>query len=536
MKIRRILLFLSAACLLLGSCSADPVIGKSPMDYFQTDSPAPLTADPNCTGFFNKMFFEDRIAVGNDARFVCRTDITEFDNDKWYYGEWDEADVFRLELKHNGKNEEDTYALRIGKGGQLYSIDTVVGEIMPQQCEHAWVDDTNLLVLNQYGLHMTQEESGNNNFFNGFIHQAGTYQHMDYDFKKSLGLHDNHYWSPIVAESLDENGTYSCITLGQIPSSPSYNHAEVLMYMQIKDVGNGIFEADYTVYNYNTRDEYGDVENNPDKYVTDVSIWGGTRTRTLGKLDILLKDGTMRDTSSSFGQNCINGPETEGIILATSSKKTDNPFAWSWVTDSDDGFYNNGDAMRNFSVISYTYRTSLKPGNLFGFRMFYVLGSPEEVLEKSKEIAEYTRYGFFEFDESTAETRPVYLYRTDSGTIPSPEAQHKNDKPAFYLYDQPVRDSKPLYLIENLRDGGYVVSTDAYILCDEVPLPDDPLGRTGRRLFDGNTGNIRLLGYAMPEQNVSGESGYTGLSSVLTDTSVFPGTGCYDAGIMVRTN
>jgi len=85
------------------------------------------------------VFPRDTVSAKGRVGYALNAGITLFDNSKWYE-KWDEANVFKLELKH------EKYALRIGKGGQIYSIETPIGEICPPQYKvHAWVDDTWLL-------------------------------------------------------------------------------------------------------------------------------------------------------------------------------------------------------------------------------------------------------------------------------------------------------------------------------------------------------------------------------------------------------
>lgn len=520
--------------------SAGPVTTKPQQQDYYPDYPegkydasssAPLINDLYGKRLLNGWFSPTTAAVKTGASFKMTTNITQFDNSKWY-PKWDEKDVFRLELK----DENEKFALRIGKGGQIYSIETPIGEIMPpQNKEHAWIDDTTTITVQQYDQNMVEPDIGNLYQFTGFIHQAGMYQHKD-----PTVLGDKSFFSPIVAENYDSaTNTYSAITLGMISSGPAYNRADVLIYSRLRNLGGGVIEADYMMYNYNTQMKMSEKE----QYTADFSIWGGVRRSKLPNLIIELDDGSTFKSNASFGSGGLfDAPEFGSYHAATQDANSNSSYTFSWVNNNQKQnpgqslFFNLGNANRDdYNVMSFTYRDKMKPGTAYRFKMYYVLGELGEVKAISHELSKNTPHGFVEFTEENTPTIPLFLRKENGQTVLADRGDSRTQKPALFVYAQPVKNSKPLYLIRNVKTGQYHVTTDPYMLMERVPIPGDKLGRLGYRPYDGTTEIIKLFGYVMPQSSANSKLSYAPLNSIVTDKTYFTQKGVYDSGIQVRT-
>lgn len=113
----------------------------------------------------------------------------------WYKG-LKEEDVFNLEMKHT-QNEHNSFSLRIGKGGQLYSLRGAFGEsIPPQRIQSPWNDEVwqFVAVCGKYNFPVIQlkgrgpgfedaiqrlEQSPYDNLY--FIHNSGAYMPSNVD-------------------------------------------------------------------------------------------------------------------------------------------------------------------------------------------------------------------------------------------------------------------------------------------------------------------------------------------------------------------
>lgn len=458
------------------------------------------------------------------------SNITQFDNTKWY-PKWDEKDVFRMQMSHSQTG--NNYSVRIGDGGQIYSIDTPIGEIMPpQNSEHAWEDDTLLATLNQYD----GQDAASSRFAQGFIHQAGAYQHYDYD--KSY-LDAKSFWSPVMSERLDTaNNQYASLVWPQMSTGLSVNRSDMLVYQNTRDLGDGVLELTYLFYNYN--DTYQYLDN------TDMSAWGGVRTSKLPKTIVSSMDGTWFESTAKFGQpgHYYDSINTGGWIGATQDINNPNGYAIAYVFGKNptahggaglSRFVTIGDAGRDdYSVMSVNYREKLLSGQAYFFRMYVVLGTLQNVAAKANAIQGQLEFGFINYQQNTSPTIPLYLQQIDNQTVLS---ENGSGTPNMYVYAQPVEGSKPLYLVRETATGKYKVTSDPYMLNTKFQLSaaDDTKQRMATRPYDGKSEVVKLFGFVMPSSKINPSLSYVRLDSVLTDSSYYPKLGLYDTNIMVRT-
>ena len=125
---------------------------------------------------------------------------------------YDEKTVWNAELNYAGPAADQSYAMRIGKGGQIYSLRGTFGESVPPQHSNSisdgdvhpspWVDE----VFQVVAVDTVLDDRENDNKY--FIHQASVYvrtPHLEQPF-----------FSPIVAEHYNPTDkSYSVVNWGQ---------------------------------------------------------------------------------------------------------------------------------------------------------------------------------------------------------------------------------------------------------------------------------------------------------------------------------
>lgn len=533
---------------------------KSDYIYNFGSGSAPLLTDPLGKAFLDGIFPSGGAPSTNSAGFTLTVDKTDFESGVWH-SKWNEKDVFRLQLS-NTKNTSNPYTIRIGKGGQLYSLKTKVGELMPPQTkDNAWVDDCLLLTFLDYGRNFLGQTGIGN--LSGFIHQAGMYQYDQEAMKKNDP--SGHYFSPIVAEYWDEkNSQYSCITLGMSPIGPSLNRGDVLMYTSVRDIGDGVFEMQYMTYNYNlyyNANDTSQITSVTDRYMVDVTAWGGHR-KSVFPYVVSGNTDNSETYSNPFGENngmpswgsgaagttYMDPSQTGGWFAGVQNLNSDSAYAMSWIVGNKNlsnqftQMFVMGDAAttdsslwnRDFEVMNLNYRAYMEPGTVFYFRYYYSVGDIKTVAQKSAKYKDYCVAKFLEFKEESTPMIPLYLTKLNNQTVLT---EKNTGKPAMYVYTQPVKNSFPLYLIRNKQSNRLHVTCDPYMLMESVVIENDSQSpkRTGFRPYDGTTEIVKLLGYVMPEDAADPTLSYCSLSNILTDQTYYPQLGIYDKDIVVRT-
>jgi len=232
-----------------------------------------------------------------------------------------------------------------------------------------------------------------------------------------------------------------------------------------------------------------------ENYTTDFSPWGGVRKSVLPDYVLSDKDGAYRLANVNFGKpgSMVNVVKTGGWAAAVQDAKMPTSQAFAWI---------------------------------FGTKRY------GRVAVNGEKYRSKVSYGIRVIDQSSSGTIPLYLKIASGQKVLRASG---SGRPAMYVYAQPVKDSKPLYLIKNLKTRRYHVTCDPYMLMKRVPIPKDTKGRTGIRPYDGSTEIVKIFGYVMPADKAASKLKYKRLDSILTDSSYFPGAGIYDSGVMVRT-
>lgn len=483
----------------------------------------------------------------------------------------DEKQVFHAQIQHD-QDENNSFTLRVGKGGQIYSLRGPFGESVPPSCtgkgpsRSPWNDEVwqFVTVCSRYNGTKALKRSGTvpesalealtalpyrSTFF---IHNSGAYIPDSQSIK-------NLYCPMLAASSTEDQRAYRSLTWGLVPQVRTIHRSPILYYNQVRDIGNGIIELTWVVHNFSAREDIVfDFLNAP---------WGGTRHTSLPHHAISLPDNTLKPRSSFFTPEKPGGTvslrKTGGWKIASVSEdnhasslalvfgrdkhleeeqakaKRGEPYCqrgggmlrdflahypqlydsiWKdWETRPENSF-------RNYDVIEMIPNMTLRPGESIWYRSFLVVNQHDKANSIAQSLVDDIDYGLVEFSRSDTPRVPVYL--VDSKVVENPPA---GTEPATYLFARPVPGSHPVFLMEDTATGQEIISTDLYRFVPSEPLtlgipqehPNSEYYNTARgySLDKNHCRWKRLLGFgltAKPKENKSRL-----LSTVLPE-NIFP--------------
>ena len=486
----------------------------------------------------------------------------------------DERNVFHAEIRHE-QNPRNSYALRIGKGGQLYSLRGAFGESVPPSSngrfspwnDEVWQFVTVCETLNRLSslleagpvpqdVEARCKNSGYAQLY--FIHNSGSYVPGSSEVSS--------FYCPMFDSEVGDDGrSVRTLNWGLVPEMKSIHRSPILYYCQTRDLGNGIIEMTWVVHNFSVRDDViFDYMNAP---------WGGTRITSLPSHSISAPDGTLRSPEDFRGEVYdahIPLRETGGWNLSSVSEEPDSPSLalvfgrdqhletelekarkgeahcktrpssykdwlaqaalyeekWpDWKTRPENSF-------RNYQVAEVAPNMVLAPGKTIWCRSFLVVNGRDRAIEQAKSLVKYVDYGLLNFAPDTTPMVPIHL---QGGSSPA------KGVPPFELFSKPVPGSMPLFLIEEVDSGREVVTTDPYFFVhtekldlgipETHPQHDYYQSVQGYDMTRHNSKWKRLLGYGYV-QKPEGE-GFVQMSSLLGDTWV-PKTNSFHLDLWVK--
>ncbi|MBR4881293.1 MAG: hypothetical protein IKU19_05125, partial [Clostridia bacterium] len=465
----------------------------------------------------------------------------EFDNRKWAKG-LDEVTVFDTQITHTDSDPELNWTMRVGLGGQIYSLQTAIGEIIPLQCSNAeWMDEVWQLVAVSHDRMFDRSFSPTTHF----IHQAGMYKGFDHE-ETNTHFMDDTFFSPRLAEEWDEDErSFTTLNLGTTPTV-NISRSDTLFYTKTRDCGEGIIEFTYGIANYS--DNKIDFMNLP---------WGGVSHNALPDVIFSNPDGTYFEWGNDFDSlnELYNYTGTNGWMAYTQDMKNNDSFTVAFVPgkhdELDETFLedNKGDANlqvfysadgadnRDYNVLSTIITDKVKGDELYFCRIYVVIGKLSDVVKKANDMAQYVYYGYQRPD--TADKVSIGKATDSSGKTYLTPVDNGGD---FSLYASHVAGSRPLYLLYDVEAGRYFVSVDPYIITKKLSLADyqdvekqpwSDLYHSGEVIHcldDGSTQFIGILGYTVPVG--SDGAGLAALSDILP-SDLFYGTGVGDEGLLV---
>ena len=428
------------------------------------------------------------------------TTETDLSGSNWGF-RVDESPVYHAALKHQqaGSPTNRQWELRVGKGGQIYSIRSEVGEIVPpQSLGRPFVDE----VFQSISVDTSLRDQGGEA---AFYHQAGYYTDGDNVSQPS--------YAPLLASGAVDANSYSTLSLA-VQADTNSNPQQpggLLNYQRTRDLGDGVIEITHSIYNFG--ENTVDFHNLP---------WGGVRKTEFDNMLVSNPNGGFTDRAIlGFGdfENQVELAEntggwaafTEGTSAADRGiayvfGDTDTHIGEDWQTNRSSWRWGDGGGdiigipVRNFNVGTFRRFINVNPGDLFESRYFVVLGDVDHI---QSTIDERDLVGDALYDKVSIreEDSEVLSYRVvdDGGSISVMETA-VGQASDFGTYAKPVAGSQPMFLFED-ASGRQFLSVDPYAL-SEFP-------------YDGETVYKGLLGFVLPSDIAIGDGPYVDLNSVL---------------------
>jgi len=493
----------------------------------------------------------------------------------------DEQKVFHGEMIHR-QDIDNSYTLRTGKGGQVYSLRGPFGESVPPSWredgaqQSPWNDEVWQFVATctKYNGFDRAKKAGSlplltklkikrSKFADSFfVHNSGAYIPDDSKFGS--------LYCPLLANEMDQSGRcFRMLNWGLVPQIKTIHRSPILFYTQVRDAGDGVIELTWVVHNFSVRqDVVFDHLNAP---------WGGTRVSSLpfryvstsnGDLlerkHVLDKAGiaTFRKTGG-WNISCAGeGPNSPSLALVygrdkhleseRAKKSQGKPYAQfaqsiyrSWRAG--EGNYSDGwkdwqtrpaNSFRNYDVCEVIPKLRIAPGTSIWYRSFLVVGPKKKVIQRSRELVDHVDYGLLEFP---ADTTPRLFVSLGGGQTSNGHLANRSSR--FMLFAKPVAGTKPLFLIQNLRTDQQVVSTDPYIFVPKRkldlkfpqnhPFADYYSDTIGYSLEQQQSKWKALLGFGYEEKPLTGD--WARLSAVL-DKSRFPAANKFHLDLWVQVS
>lgn len=412
-----------------------------------------------------------------------------------------ESDIFAFSLSSRS-GTSGPFTVRIGKGGQIFSIRAYDEEWIPPQyrsnsAEYGryyapWVDE----VFQTVAVNRTLNTDANPYF----IHGAGIY------LKDPPTTDAGPFYSPMLASSIDaEGGRLMIATWGQHPHVPTIHRSGLIQFQRITDRGEGIIEIEYLLHN--AGEDLLDYFNVP---------WGGVRRTNLPIHYRYNTDGTRTELSGDWSDgNSVSITETAGFVSFARSRGETAPSLtivignrdpsvldgrwrktnWRWGTAGT--WPTDGTAehrWRNYFVGATQIGINLQPGESLLARIFFVIGreSTTPALVEQHQLVSRAGVWKWRYSAEQAAIQPVFASAT--GIPIEPVLTGAPDQwPWFALASTPIPGWRPVIVLEG-NDGNKMVADDFYRLAHPGGTPSTGFWRS----YNGRTVAWRLLGFAPP--------------------------------------
>lgn len=499
------------------------------------------------------------------GRWATQTSFVYTPTDSSWGEGLDEQSVFHMEMKHV-QDDDNSFALRIGKGGQIYSLRGIFGEgVPPSNPQSPWNDEVWQFVAacERYNMLNSLKNAGPVSeetlerfkavvpMHHYFVHNSGSYIFGESDIKN--------LYCPMLASELSADGrAYRTLNWGLTSLTDTMHRSPLLYYCQTRDLGDGILELTWMVHNFSVREDI------VFSYLN--APWGGTRHTSLPFHYIATPEGNPVPREQITGKIGLTDPipvkfrKTGGWSLACATEAPDSPamavvfgrdknleaelkkaengepfcqfkpseyrnYLAAWPLYEQGGAWEDWrtrpeNSFRNYDVVEAAARLHVRPGTSIFWRSFLVINSRDDAAELAKSLVDQVDYGLAVFDPETTPTVSVFI--RDGKVVDSGQA-------AFELYSKPVPGTMPVFLIEQAETGREVLTTDPYVFVqkervelgvpEEHPHHDYYKEATRYSMKQHNSKWKRLLGYAYVEKPEQGAS--VKLSDVL-EPSQFP--------------
>ena len=410
------------------------------------------------------------------------TDQYTASQSSWNLSSNDEKNVYLARMKFDNDDAKQSWDLRIGKGGQIYSHKSGFGEAVPPQREEAkWVDE----VLQPVAVSGDRKNSLG---YPHFAHGAGIYE-------KHSSV-ESTFYSPLMASYYnDEEKALYLSNWGSQAHVPSPHKAGVLFSTKYKNLGEGVIEVTYVITNFD------------DGTINHINVpWGGVRTTTFNGNYVSNPDGSIElsDNNTADGFPVVKVSQSGGFVLFSKSSDENNNSAASLsivfgneiksnginnsMKDSNN-IYRLGRVGRNPGTRNYTLftniinRISMKKGESYYFRTYLIHGEKEDVRQKSIALNDFVDYG------------PILISQDQAKTVSIDKTEVNNALCRdIDLYTTPIKEGFiPLFLMRNTQTNQTYISPDLY---HDIPAESHG-SHTVYKHYTGKVEYLRLLGYGL---------------------------------------
>lgn len=377
--------------------------------------------------------------------------------------DYPEPTVFSSEMSYTSSDINESYVLKIGKGGQIYSLTSAFGEAIPPQHDSNRKGNKNLslrpFVDEVWQMVAVDGKLNNPPHSKYFIHQAGVY------VKSSQGQNQPFY-SPMMAEYFNRiDNSLTVVNWGQHAhtddNAEALYDASVMYYTKYTHMGKGIIQVDNMMYNFG-QDTMNHL-NVP---------WGGVRNSTLGHFFVSNPDNTY---SAKLGQwnfvKNIRVKDTGGWSAFSSAKDGEGPTLGQVFTNDEFaasslikwGRVGGGKNLRDYFVYSMIKRPKdpIGFGESMQFRHYYVIGANVDKVKAKIDKYQLTKKVF---DVGTTpqknEVKDIHYTIQQVGKVMTAEDSASGSS-SYTIKATPYVNSYPLALITG-ADGSSVISTNLY--------------------------------------------------------------------------
>ncbi len=384
------------------------------------------------------------------------------------FEDYPEQTVFSSETIYASSDVNESYVLRIGKGGQIYSLTSAFGEAIPPQHDSNKKGNKNLalrpFVDEVWQMVAVDGKLNNPPHSKYFIHQAGVY------VKSSQGQNQPFY-SPMMAEYFNEtDNSLTLVNWGQHAHTDDNAEAKygasVMYYTKYTHIGKGIIQVDNMMYNFG-KDTMNHL-NVP---------WGGVRNSTLGNFFVSNPDNTYTAKPGQWKFVKNIRVEDTGGWSAFSSAKDGNGAALGQVFTNDELASNSvikwgrvgGDKnLRDYFVYSMIKRPKnpIGFGEAMQFRHYFVIGANVDAIKAKIDKYQLTKKVFDAGITSKKEdVKDIYYNIRQFGDVLTAEYSTKASA-NYTVKATPYENSYPLALIKG-ADGTTVITTNLYHYSNE---------------------------------------------------------------------
>jgi len=453
--------------------------------------PSPISLAQDTDSLLTSVFSVNKLASSDENNYNFTKEYSQ-NSSTWAISDiFSDSIVFQAEMKFQHPTDTTkSYQLRIGKGGQIYSLRSAFGESIPPQwrkpklvdgstitnASAPWVDE----VWQMVAVDTKKDNREKNEKY--FIHQAGVYLKTE--------KQKNPFYSPLLSDFHDHTKqSYSLINWGQqahTADNITANYtSDILYYTTYTNLGKGIIQIDGMIYNFGNDN------------INHINIpWGGVRISSLEHFFVSNPDGTYSEKVDRFSNNSakVSLSNTDGWMIYSGDKTGKDP-AFGMVFGSDGtkktatiryGYAGKKieDNPRDYNVFTIARKFKDSPisfGKSARFRYFYVVGPTTEEVKKTILENKLNSLIIESTDiPSKAEVPKVhYQISQKNGKLQVSPTQLSKD--ALTLQAQPYANSYPLFFMKS-DDGRRVITCNQYYFSD---LP-----------YDGQLKEMKLLGFA----------------------------------------